>query len=240
MREAPNPGAQPADQLVVSGNACGPTALLNAFRFGNKDWQRAADGIEGNNDRERILRIIREIGMRPSKNLPGRARWSRNGVSVADLKDMANEMILGKYLPQVGDAVFFPVKGETPEKLLARVHAKLETSLEKGLPPVLSIRRYALRGKAPQWTLIEAHMVTVIAVTAKLERKARSFEVTYIDPWGARRCQGSIAIPDSALLAAPGGSGCLEAVFPAASVGKSRVKGGEKSALAVSAAVGRW
>lgn len=237
---ASNSQAPPADQLVVSGNACGPTALLNAFRFGNKDWQRAAEGVDGKNDRERILRIIREIGMRPSKHLPGRARWSRSGVSVADLKDMANEMTMGKYLPQLSDEVFFPKPGETPEKTLRRIHGRLATSLAKGLPPILSIRRYALRGKPSQWTLVEAHFVTVTAVPKRLERGARSFDVSYIDPWGGRRCEGKIAIPDQALLAADGGGGCVEAVFPSSNVGKSKVKRGEKSALVAAAAIGRW
>jgi hypothetical protein len=241
MREAPNSTAAPANQLVVAGNACGPTALLNAFRFGSKDWQRAADGISGNDDRQRILRIIREIGMRPSKHLPGRARWSRGGVSVADLKDMANEMTMGKYLPQVSDEVFIPKSGETPEKLLRRIHDRLSTSLAKGLPPVLSIRRYALRGKPSQWTLVEAHFVTLISIPKRLDRGARSFEVTYLDPWGGRRCQGSLSISGLALLSAPDGSGgCVEAVFPPASVGRSKVKRGEKSGLAVAAAIGRW
>ena len=90
MREAPNPAAVPVNQLVVAGNACGPAALLNAFRFGNADWQRASNAVAGANDRERILTIIREIGMRPSKQTPGRARWSRRGVNVADLHDMAD------------------------------------------------------------------------------------------------------------------------------------------------------
>ena len=240
-RVAPDPAAVPANQLSVSGNACGPTALLNAFRFGNKDWRRALDGVSGNNDRERILSIIREIGMRPSKHFPGRARWSRGGVSVADLKDMANEMTLGKFLPQLSDEVFFPKAGESPEKLLRRVHSRLETSLRKGFPPILSIRRYALRGKTPQWILLDAHLVTVTAVPRRLERQSRSFGLSYIDPWGGRQSQGRIVIPDSPLLAtADGKGGCLEAAFPSSLVGKAKVKPGEKSAIIVSAAIGRW
>lgn len=238
---ASDPAVVPANQLSVSGNACGPTALLNAFRFGNKDWQRVLETIPGKNDRERILGIIRHIGMRPSKHLPGRARWSRGGVSVADLKDMANEMTLGKYLPQLNDEVFFPKAGETPEKLLRRVHSRLETSLRKGFPPILSIRRYALRGKTPQWTLLDAHLVTVVAVPRRLDRQARSFDLSYIDPWGGRRSQGRIVIPVAPLLAAADGNGgCLEAAFPESLVGKAKVKRGEKSAIIVSAAIGRW
>ena len=243
-RVAPNPSAVAANQLVVSGNACGPTALLNAFRFGSSSWQRASDAIAGANDKERILRIIREIGMRPSKHLPGRPRWSSRGVSVADLRDMANEMVMGKYLPQLSEEVFFMESRETPEKLLRRIHRRLETSLDKGLPPVLSVRRYVQRsasGKTPAWIATEAHFVTVVALPRKLDKKARSFPVQYIDPWGGKRCEGRIAIPDPAVFTDSNGKlSCLEADFPAADVGKKKVRQGEKHTLAVSAALGRW
>ena len=112
MREAPSLSAPAANQLVVAGNACGPAALLNAFRFGNEHWQRASNVIAGDNDRERILSIIREIGMRPSKHVPGQPRWSRRGVSLADLRDMADEMTAGQYLPQFSEEFFLCKRGK--------------------------------------------------------------------------------------------------------------------------------
>lgn len=244
MREAPNPTAVPADQLVVAGNACGPAALLNAFRFGNADWQRASNAIAGANDKERILRIIREIGMRPSKHVSDHPRWSRRGVSLADLHDMADEMVAGHYLPQFSEEVFFLKPKESPEKLLRRVHQRLEKSLAKGLPPVVSLRRYALRksmGNPPQWTVIDAHFVTLTAIPRTLDKGARSFPVSYIDPWGGKRCEGRIGIPDRPVIADSfGKSSCLEAVFPQTAVGKSRVGKSEETLLAISAAIGRW
>lgn len=244
LREAANPGAVPVSQLPVAGNACGPTALLNAFRFGNDSWQRASNAITGKNDRERVLTIIREIGMRPSKSVPGRPRWSRRGVNVADLRDMANEMTAGHWLPQVGEDLCYLKPRETPEKLLARVHARIETSLEKGLPPILSIRRLALRarsGQAAQWDTIDAHFVTLISVPSRLEKNARSFRVRYIDPWGGRFCEGEIRIPVEAVLpAADGRASCLEALFPQTSVGAKLVRRGEKTVVVTAAVIGRW
>jgi len=243
-REAPNPAATPANQLAVAGNACGPTALLNAFRFGNPDWQRASDAVAGACDRERILSIIREIGMRPSKHVPGHPRWSRRGVSVADLQDMANEMTAGKFLPLVSDEVFFLRPRETPEKLLRRVHQRLETSLAKGLPPIVSLRRYVSQnrsGKASEWVVIDAHFVTVTGIPRKLEKNARSFSVSFIDPWGGRRCRGAIGIPATPVFEnAAGISSCLEALFPQTAVGAKQVRKGQETVLAVSAAIGRW
>lgn len=244
MREVQVNAAAPANQLRVSGNACGPAALLNAFRFGAPHWQRVSLTVAGDDDRERILTLIREIGMRPSKHLPGRARWSRRGVGLSDLRDMGNEMIIGQALPQLTEEVFFLDPRETPKKLLHRVHKRFETSLAKGFPPIVSLRRYALRkqsGKNDQWVVLDAHFVTLTAVPRHLGKNPRSFPVRYIDPWGGRHCEGVIRIPEHPLLANGNGtSTALEAVFPDAQVGKDRVRRGESSALVTSAAIGRW
>jgi hypothetical protein len=232
--------AVPVNQLTVAGNACGPAALLNAFRFGNKDWQRAAVAITGKTDRERVLTVIREIGMRPSKSVPGRPRWSRRGVNVVDLCDMANEMAADQWLPQVGLEMCYFKSRETPEKLLRRVHSRMRTSLVKGLPPVLSIRRHVLR-EASQWTSIDAHFVTITAVPDGLEKNARSFSVRYIDPWGGRFCEGEIRIPAQVVLPDVNShSFCLEAFFPQSSVGAKLVRPGEPTTVAPAAVIGRW
>lgn len=244
FREAPNGGAAAVNQLSFSGNACGPAALLTAFRSGNTAWRRASDGVAGKNDREQVLGIIREYGMRPSKHVPGRPRWSRNGVGVSDLRDIGNELAAGKYLPQLSEEVFFLKGRETPEKLLKRVHHRLETSLEKGLPPVLSLRRYALRktkGGDKQWVVLDAHFVTLVRMPRKLGRGGRSFAVSYIDPWGAKRADGRISIPEPALFTdSSGRAACLVADFPKADVGLKKLRRGEKSVLTLAAAIGRW
>ena len=245
VRVAPNLTATPANQLRVAGNACGPAALLNAFRFGNEDWQRVSNAIVGDNDRERILRIIREIGMRPSKHVPGHPRWSRRGVSLADLRDMGDEMAAGQQFLKFSDEVFFLKPRESPEKLLQRVHQRLEKSLAKGFPPIISLRRYALRkpstGGAPQWVVADAHFITLTTIPRKIDKLTRRIPVSYIDPWGGKRCEGSIGISERPVFAnAAGQSLCLESNFPQTSVGKSRSDKKEKTFLAVAAAMGRW
>jgi hypothetical protein len=224
---------------VVSGNACGPTALLNAFRFANADWQRASSTIKGTTDRAQIHTIIRECGMRPSKHLKDRPRWSRKGVSIADLCDMGNELAHGQFLPQLSQQVLFLNPGESPAKLLTRVHRLLETSLRKGFPPILSLRRYVRRGG--EWVVLEAHFVTLLSMPKKLEKTAPSFPASYVDPWGGKICNGTIGLPRRPVLAnSILTSPCLEAAFPQAAVGKKLVKTGEQSVLVLSAAMGRW
>ena len=244
MREAPTLDAQPANQLLVSGNACGPAALLNAFRFGAPHWQRAATGIAGDNDRERILTIIREIGMRPSKHLPGRPRWSRRGIGVSDLRDIAADMTHGHFLPYISEEIFILKPRETPEKLLRRVHHRLESSLARGLPPVISLRRLTLRTQdagTSQWAVIDAHFVTLTALPRRLGKADRSFPVRYIDPWGGRHCEGVISIPENPAFAdAKGRPSARVADFPHTPVGAKLVRHGENSLLTVAAGIGKW
>jgi hypothetical protein len=244
MRDAPNPQAVPANQLAVAGNACGPTALLNAFRFGSPAWQRASDSIAGETDKQRIYTVIRESGMRPSSSIKGRPRWSRKGVNLVDLCDIGNELTRGHFLPLMSQEVLFVKPGESQQKLLSRVHQRFETSLTKGLPPVVSLRRYvhrAQKGKPPEWVVLDAHFVTITAVPRDLEKGSTSFPVTYADPWGGKICQGSIRIPIRGVLSpAPADSPCLEADFPQAAVGKKLIRPGETSTLTVVAILGRW
>jgi hypothetical protein len=244
LREAQNLGSQPANQLLVSGNACGPAALLNSFRFANQDWQRATRTISGETDRQRIYTIIREYGMRPSKTITGRPRWSKNGVNLADLCDIGNEIKQPHFLPTLEHEVLFSGQRETQEKLLLRTQKRLDESLARGFPPIISLRRYALRrheGKAAEWVVLDAHFVTVIAVPRKPSAGSRSLSIRYIDPWGGKVAQGMIVIPNRGVLAAtPQDSPCLEADFPQASVGKKMVRAGEISVLTVSAVLGKW
>ncbi len=241
---APAVAAVAADQLAVAGNACGPTALLNSLRFGSEAWQRPADALSGESSKQKIYTIIREYGMRPSKSIPGRPRWSRKGVNLADLRDIANEMARGQYLPLVTEEILFATPRESPAKLLRRTHARLEKSLAKGLPPIVSLRRYVLRqetGKPAAWLAIDAHFVTISSLPGKLAKSATSFPVTYIDPWGGKIREGSIAIPTRPILANAGNpSPCLEAVFPASGVGVKKVLPGETTAIVIAAALGRW
>lgn len=247
VRYAPNFEAPPANQLLVAGNACGPASLLSAFRCGSERWQRAANAVPGATDKARMTSIIRTQGMRASPHLGGRSRWSRSGVNVADLTDIANEIAGPQNLPRLRYEVFFLSGKETPEKLIKRVHKRLNRSLAKGLPPVISIRRFAYRetpSGVRSWTIIDGHFVTVIALPKKLGKHDRAFQVTYLDPWGGKKSDGWISISNRSFLRgsttdsaiAP----CLEAVFPKALVGKKNVRQGEVTVLTLSAATGCW
>lgn len=238
LRQAENLQATPFNQLAVSRNSCGPAALLNSFRFGNHHWRSILETDPPKSDRDHIREIIRVPAMRESSSLPGRARWSRNGINLADLTDVANEMRAGKILPALSHETLFLKPGESQSNFIKRVHRRLEKSLAAGFPPVLSIRRFVYRNN--QWTAIDGHFITLTAIPKKLGRNDNSFPVTYIDPWGGKIHQGSIRIATEAFLTSdPATAPNLEAVFPHALVGKDKLRHNEKSILALSATLSR-
>jgi hypothetical protein len=238
-RVAPQAAAAPVNQLSVSGNACGPAALLASFRCGNEAWQRAAASLPGNTDRDQLGHWIRHHGLRPSATLKGRTRWSAKGINVEDLVSAANEMNRPLFLPPLDHDDLFLRRGEKPEALLKRTRDRFDRSLAKGIPPLLSLRRFVLRQGT--WTPLQGHFVTVTGVPRKLGRGETSFAIHYLDPWGGKRCEGTLGVPATPVLAPAGQpSPCLEALVPAAIIGKSEVRRGETTVVIPAAVIGRW
>ena len=239
MREAPKADAAPVNQLAISGNACGPAALLASFRCGNDAWQRAASSLAGTTDKEQLGLWIRRHGLQPSATLKGRKRWTNAGINVEDLVVATNEMTRPLYLPAVTHEDHFLRSGEQPAALLRRTHQRLEKSLSKGIPPLLSLRRFVLRGG--KWVPLQGHFVTVTAVSKKLGSKEDGLSFAYLDPWGGKRSQGELRLPSSQILATPGQpSPCLEALIPDANIAKKEVRKGEVTAVIPAAIIGRW
>ncbi|MFT4176448.1 MAG: hypothetical protein QM627_07295 [Luteolibacter sp.] len=235
MRTASRMGAEASNQLKVAGNACGPAALLSAFRFGETRWDRPVEALGKETDREQILAIIRRYGGRSSHTLKDHQRWSKRGVNLADLTDIANEMARPFYLPRLKAEVFPATANGEGERTLKRTHGVLRKSLANGFPPILSVRRFVFRDG--QWTVLSAHFVTLIALPERMEKGATSFPVVYLDPWGGRRCEGVVTVPENGF---PSGLPAnLSVNLPQTGVGKSLVKPGERSVVLLSAAIVR-
>lgn len=235
---AANSGAVPFNQLSVSGNACGPAAFLNAIRFGDPSWQRGLEMIVGNSDRTKLSYTIRVYGLRPSKQLAGRTRWSRAGINVEDLIAMGNDVLHGRLLPELKGEVLLPKPKESATELLERTHAALAKSFRSGLPPIVSVRRQVLRkghdGK-PAWLTIESHFITLLRIPGKIDAATGAFAFDYLDPWGGKRGAGTLRIAPPGLEAYG-----LIADLPATPVGRKLVREGERSSVTLSAVVGRW
>lgn len=232
--QAQNLSEKPFNQLDLAGNACGPAALLNSSRFGSTEWRKISTSPPDLTDRERIRSITRGPAMRESSSLPGRARWSLQGINLSDLRDVADEIARPYNLPTIHQETLFLNPIETQQSHLHHVHKHLANSLDKGFPPILSIRRFVKRNG--EWIAIQGHFITVTSVPGKIPSNTNQFEITYIDPWGGKLHQGTISIYSKPFLNDdPAKNPNLEAVFPNAIVGKRLVRTGEESILAVSA-----
>jgi hypothetical protein len=236
---APAPDSAPVNQLRTDGNACGPACLLDSFRSGKEKWRASIAKIEGNTDTDKLKKIIRVYGKIGSRLDRTKARWNgRYGVNATDLADMANEMRSERWMGTVKQEVFFRTSRETEPDLLKRVHKHLASSLKKGLPPIVRVRRVAFR--APQgsatksWLSVKSHYLVLTGLPAKLPKGASSFLVTYHDPWGGKKLQGTIHVPD----ARSAGLTTVVAHFPGTTVGKSLIRRGEASCLSLSSAIG--
>lgn len=237
-RWAPYAVAGPVNQLEIAGNACGPAALLASYRCGSEDWRRVSESIPGKSDKSKLLYIIRAHGLRPSKSLQNRKRWTKDGINIEDLTEVAGELsALGQTPAPKMESVLRQGR-ESPEKLLYRLHSRVRNSLKKGCPPVLSLRRYARRGG--QWQAIQGHFVTIVRVPDKLPRKSTSFDFTYFDPWGGKKENGRFAIPTQAILTDDKGTpSCLIASMPKANIGKAKVRNGEATDIVPTVYLGR-
>ncbi len=153
---------------------------------------------------------------------------------------MANEMCAPHTLPKVRHQVLTRKPDETRSHHLRRTHRRMAASLAKGLPPVISVRRYAYRynksvgGKS--WWPVRAHFVVVTEIPKKLPRSATSFRITYIDPYGGFTRQGTIRTNTAGFTNSP----FLGTSMPKTMVGKSFVKPGEQTLLTLTAILGTW
>jgi len=241
LLRAANDTASPINQRRAYGNACGPASLLNAFQYGDKKWQQAFHAVPGHNSRTRIRSVVVTWGNRPSKHIMGVNRWnSKQGINLLDLTDMANEMLGPHSLPKIKYEILTRKPGGNQNKLLQRSHDRISSSLKKGLPPILSIRRYAYRyskevgGKS--WWPIRAHFIVVIEVPKKIPLNAISYPFKYVDPFGGFTRTGTINTDTASFTDSP----FLSATMPGALIGKSFVKAGEETILTYSAIIGRW
>ncbi len=238
---APNPKASPINQRRAYGNACGPASLLNAFQYGSKKWQKVFTAVPGNNSRTRIHYVVKVWGNKPSLHIKGVMRWNpKQGINLLDLTDMANEMRAAHFLPRIKHEILTAKPRESRQDLLRRSHSRMVKSLKKGLPPILSIRRYAYQyhkntgGKS--WWPVRAHFVVVTEIPKHLPRGATSMHIKYIDPYGGFIRSGRIMTDTGDFKNSP----FLTASMPKTSVGKSLLKSGTPTLLTFTAIIGTW
>ena len=233
--QAPNRAFDFVDQKNGIGNSCGPASLLNAFGSGKPSWQNAFYKLHGTSDRARIASVIKSWGQVPSSNLPNRNRWElKGGINFADLALVAEDMRkLDWKLPKVKSEFFFAAPGKESTRQLQTAHKRLKKSFKKGLPPILSVRRFVFRNG--QWQSIQGHFVVLTAMPDRLASGSTSFPVEFVDPSGAKTYRATVTAADQQNTVP-----CLILNCPNSPVGKSLVRAGEPTTLGFSGAIGAW
>ncbi|MBB5350716.1 hypothetical protein HNR46_000944 [Haloferula luteola] len=238
-RWAPHAVAGPVNQLVVSGNACGPSALLASIRCGGPRWVEIAQQLPGSSDRAKLLYIIKAHGLRPSISLRDRNRWTRHGINAEDLHAIAGELAAIGGLPAPKSEALLLGPRESAHAGLRRLHKYCRRSLIQGFPPVLSLRRYVLR--KGHWTSLESHFVTVVEVPDRLPRKDTQFSLTYFDPWGGKKRTAILQEPALPLLSSDDQKpGALDLQAPHADIGRDQIRKGEPTAIVPAMLIGTW
>lgn len=241
MISAANQDASPTNQRRAYGNACGPAALLNAFHYGSEKWQSVFDAVPGKKSKTRIRYVVSQWGSQPSKHIKGVQRWDKaQGINLVDLHDIANEMCHPHSLPKVKYEILTRKKYEPRTKLLKRSHERITKSLNKGLPPIICIRRYTYCNSkeldSKSWWSISAHFIVIIETSKNIESNANSYKIKYVDPYGGYIHEGIIHTNTANFTNSP----FLAATLPSAAIGKSLVKKGDESILTYSAIMGCW
>jgi len=233
---APNHEAKPVDQLTVSGNACGPAALLSAFRLAGPKWQIIEKSLPGSNDRQRLTYLIKHHGKRPSNHLK-QSRWNaRSGVNLLDLTDIGNELRGTRHLPKLRSQTLLRRDHESAPRLMKRCHGQLSSSLRHGLPPVVGLQRLTVRliaGK-PTWVTVHGHFIVITGIPKHLARGATSMPIQYADPWGGKKRTGVLKFDKTR------GFPALVVDLPFSRFGTDKLTKGEHSFVILSSCLGAF
>lgn len=169
-------------------NACAPCALINSLKFGNEGLRSAYQGFLGGNDSTRLVYLVdRYFRNRPSTVVRGQKRWGFHGVYVADLTESFREILEEAKLPTCSGDYLSRIEGEADRQQLARIHRWMADSLEKGFPPVLSLRSFMVKtrpehGDEPRWEPGFHHFVVVQSIPRDILPGAAGMEIRVIDP----------------------------------------------------------
>lgn len=199
------------NQLLVSDVVCGPTAVLNAMKFGNSDIQSCYESIPGNDSWGKLSFIVNEYGLKPSNDCSDGLRMHKDGICSVDLLHFYNDILLDNEKTGVEGEYIFRFKDEPLKNLLKRLHGKLYRSLKKGVPVVTQIRSFGVKRNdvtdKMYWYGLSSHYITITKIPERLLDYEKGFIFEYIDPYGARVESGYIGIETKRAFVAKIGNG---------------------------------
>lgn len=187
-------------QSAIGPNACGPTALLYAFKLGRKDMREAYDKLGGSGDSEKLRSIVQTYGARESQTKYHRVRLeAKNGMAPLDLFATASDMLstaATKAAPLLQQTMARKESEAASGSFLARIHESLKRSIANKVPVVSIIVPYIGTYKPEKnmnlWSEHTGHYVVITGVPERLHPGALGFTFEYLDPATGRASQAMI------------------------------------------------
>jgi hypothetical protein len=208
----PVPSEKIIRQGLLSENACGPAAILNALQFGNENLQSVYQKIPGESANDKLIYIADHYGKNASVVEKGKTLFGIDrGMMADDILPFFNA-ILGQYnVPQLQETYGDLAVGESTMAHLRRMHGYLVQSIRSGVPVVASIRSFATQ-KDPvdgqmKWQGVAAHVILITKVPGELQPFQKGFNFEFIDPSNGTVEEGYLHIEDIRGFAAIKGSG---------------------------------
>ncbi|MDF1825566.1 MAG: hypothetical protein P1U68_13045 [Verrucomicrobiales bacterium] len=185
----------PAEEITIvdqrdyqdSRNACGPASVLNLLKFSQSPYRGIYGDILGATDGVKMRFVVdRYFRHRDSLVYPGQKRWGVHGVAAADLITGLNELLADHEVNQLNASYLDRRDGEPGLDFAHRIRISLETSLDNGVAPILSLRSYVVREQDDAagefaWETAVHHNVVVTEVGPF--QAESGFRVTALDPW---------------------------------------------------------
>ena len=200
------------NQDPIGDNACGPCALVNFLANSAERYRTAFEKAPGRTMEDKARWIVKEFGSKPSVVFENGPRYSEkvtyatktpsgdnappsrnSGMQPSDLAATANDVAKALGLPGFESVPLDIAADETPETHLTRVHSRLKSSVEKGLPCIVSLRAFAPRPKNMEkadsellyqdfaWEVVGGHYVVVTSVQSTLREGEAGFTFEFLD-----------------------------------------------------------
>lgn len=171
------------NQNWISGNACGPAAILNSFLTGSLKNSETVDELLKLNSKNAISELLKTYGNTPSKSLSGQKKWNpKRGMNQEDLLSVLKELN-PKYRKRY--AIYY-----TADQPLKATYKQLRKSLKKGFPPIVSVRRFVKKDKG-EWFSLGGHYMSLVGL-GELGKSNLGITMEYVDPKGALMRKGVV------------------------------------------------
>ena len=170
-------------QRSAGEKTCGPTALLYAFKLGNKAMRGAYEKLPGATDQDKLKALVSLVSKKPSRVIYHRKRLDeKDGMSAQDLFATANDLLPGLQLENFDRAD----KEEEIGAFVKRVHQSLLNSIANGVPVMAIVVPYMgtfeEKKNINTWSEHNGHYLVITGVPETLANGALDFSLEYLDP----------------------------------------------------------